>query len=129
MGESSSRPSRREPWRSPRPPRRRTPDGPSGRSPRAHCGETSVETFTVAGVAAWRDELHATGVGAELVALRVSTVRRLVAAVGADPLVAHVRCTQIQHERPPALSDRELSALLPRPDLRTTIGVRDRGDP
>ena len=53
-------------------------------------------------------------------------MRRLAAAVGADPLVAQVRCTHVQHERPTALSDRELSALLARPDLRTTIGVRDR---
>ncbi|MFP5379969.1 MAG: tyrosine-type recombinase/integrase, partial [Vicinamibacteria bacterium] len=46
--------------------------------------------------------------------------------IGADPLVAQVRCTQVQHERPTALSDLELSQLLARPDLRTTIGIRDR---
>lgn len=43
--------------------------------------------------------------GAELVAQRVSAVRRLAVAVGADPLVAQVRCTQVQHERPNALRD------------------------
>jgi integrase/recombinase XerD len=53
-------------------------------------------------------------------------VRRLAAAIDADPLVAQVRCTQVQHERPSALSDLELSQLLARPDLRTTIGIRDR---
>lgn len=37
-----------------------------------------------------------------------------------------MRCTHVQQERPSALSDRELSSLLARPDLRTTIGVRDR---
>jgi len=41
-------------------------------------------------------------------------------------LVAQVRCTHVQPERPSALSDKELSALLARPDLRTTIGTRDR---
>ncbi len=46
--------------------------------------------------------------------------------MGADPLIAQVRCTQVQHERPNALSDLELSQLLARPDLRTTIGTRDR---
>jgi integrase/recombinase XerD len=80
----------------------------------------------VAAVAAWRDHLHAQGLAASTVAQRVCGVRRLAAAVGADPLVAQVRCTQVQHERPTALSDRELAALLAKPDLRTTIGVRDR---
>jgi site-specific recombinase XerD len=56
----------------------------------------------------------------------VSAVRRLAAAIGADPLVAQVRCTQVQQEHPSALSDLELSQLLARPDLRTTIGIRDR---
>lgn len=89
-------------------------------------GEASLETLTVATVAAWRDELAAQGLAASTVAQRVSAVRRLAAAVGADPLVAQVSCTQVQHDRPSALSDRELSALLARPDLRTTIGTRDR---
>jgi integrase/recombinase XerD len=93
---------------------------------RARYGQASVETFTVAAVAAWRDELTAQGLAASSVAQRVSAVRRLAAAIGADPLIARVRCTQIQHERPSALSDRELSQLLARPDLRTTIGIRDR---
>ena len=89
-------------------------------------GEASMRTFTVAAVAGWRDELTTQGMSASTVAQRISAVRRLAAAVGADPLVAQVRCTHVQHERPTALSDRELSALLARPDLRTTIGVRDR---
>ena len=93
---------------------------------RAHYGEASIETCTVAAVAAWRDELQAHGLAASSVAQRVSAVRRLAAAIGADPLVARVRCTQVQQERPSALSDLELSGLLSRPDLRTTIGVRDR---
>jgi integrase/recombinase XerD len=93
---------------------------------RAHYGEASVETFTVAAVAAWRDQLQAQGLVANSVAQRVSAVRRLAAAIGADPLVAQVRCTQVQQERPSALSDVELSQLLARPDLRTTIGIRDR---
>lgn len=92
----------------------------------ARYGEASVQTFTVAAVAGWRDELTAKGHAPSTVAQRVSAVRRLAGAVGADPLVALVRCTQVQQERPTALSDRELSALLARPDLRTTIGVRDR---
>jgi integrase/recombinase XerD len=66
------------------------------------------------------------GLAPSSVAQRVCAVRRLAASIGADPLVAHVRCTQVQQERPRALSDRELSALLARPDLRTTIGIRDR---
>jgi integrase/recombinase XerD len=93
---------------------------------RAHYGEACVETFTVTAVAAWRDQLHAQGLAASSVAQRVSAVRRLAAAIGADPLVAQVRCTQVQQERPSALSDLELSQLLARPDLRTTIGIRDR---
>ncbi|MEA2492769.1 MAG: Phage integrase, N-terminal SAM-like domain, partial [Thermoleophilaceae bacterium] len=91
---------------------------------RIHYGKASLETFTVAAVAAWRDQLHAEGLAASSVAQRVSAVRRLAAAIGADPLVAQVRCTQVQQERPTALSDLELSALLARPDLRTTIGTR-----
>jgi integrase/recombinase XerD len=93
---------------------------------RAHYGEASVETFTLAAVAAWRDQLQAQGLAPSSVAQRVSAVRRLAAAIGADPLVAQVRCTQVQQERPSALSDLELSGLLARPDLRTTIGTRDR---
>jgi integrase/recombinase XerD len=89
-------------------------------------GEASAATITVAAVTGWRDELTAQGLAASTVAQRVSAVRRLAAAIGADPLVAQVRCTQVQHDRPTALSDRELSALLARPDLRTTTGVRDR---
>jgi integrase len=85
-----------------------------------------MQTFTVAAVAAWRDHLQAQGLAPSSIAQRVCAVRRLAAAMGADPLVAQVRCTQVQHARPRALSDRELSALLARPDLRTTIGVRDR---
>ena len=93
---------------------------------RAHYGEASVQTFTVAAVAAWRDHLQAEGLAPSSVAQRVSAVRRLAAAIGADPLVTRVRCTQVQHQRPSALSDLELSQLLARPDLRTTIGIRDR---
>jgi integrase/recombinase XerD len=92
----------------------------------AHYGQASVETFTVAAVAAWRDHLQAQGLAANSVAQRVSAVRRLAAAIGADPLVARVRCTQVQQERPSALSDLELSGLLAHPDLRTTNGTRDR---
>jgi integrase/recombinase XerD len=92
----------------------------------ARYGEASIETFTVAAVAAWRDHLQAQGLASSSVAQRVSAVRGLAAAIGADPLVARVRCTQIQQERPSALSDLELSGLLARPDLRTTIGIRDR---
>ena len=93
---------------------------------RARYGTASVETFTLAAVAGWRDELSAQGLAPTSVAQRVSAVRRLAPAIGADPLVAQVRCTHVQPERPSALSDRELSALLARPDLRTTIGTRDR---
>jgi integrase/recombinase XerD len=93
---------------------------------RAHYGEASLKTFTVSSVAAWRDHLQAQGLAASSVAQRVSAVRRLAAAIGADPLVARVRCTQVQHQRPSALSDLQLSQLLARPDLRTTIGIRDR---
>jgi len=89
-------------------------------------GEASTATFTLAAVTGWRDELTAQGLAASTVAQRVSAVRRLAAAVGADPLVAQVRCSQVQHDRPSALSDRELAALLARADLRTTIGTRDR---
>jgi len=89
-------------------------------------GVASKETFTLAAVAAWRDELAARGLAPSSVAQRVSAVRRLAAAIGADGLVQQVRCTQIQHERPRALSDFELSRLLARPDRRTTIGTRDR---
>ena len=92
----------------------------------ARYGEASVQTFTIAAVAAWRDQLQAQGLAPSSIAQRVSAVRRLAAAVGADPLVAGVRCTQVQQEHPSALSDLELSQLLARPDLRTTIGIRDR---
>jgi integrase/recombinase XerD len=97
-----------------------------GRIETAQLREACVESVMVAAVAAWRDQLQAAGLAPSSVAQRVCAVRRLAAAVGADPLVAQVRCTQVQHARPRALSDRELSALLARPDLRTTIGIRDR---
>ena len=93
---------------------------------RARYGIASRETFMLAAVAAWRDELAAQGLAPSSVAQRVSAVRRLAAAIGADALVQQVRCTQVQHERPRALSDLELSRLLARPDRRTTIGTRDR---
>ena len=89
-------------------------------------GTASRDTFTLAAVAAWRDELAAQGLAPSSVAQRVSAVRRLAAAIGADALVQQVRCTQVQHERPRALSDHELAQLLARPDRRTTIGARDR---
>jgi site-specific recombinase XerD len=82
---------------------------------RAHYGEASVHTFTVAAVAAWRDHLHAQGLAPSSVAQRVSAVRRLAAAIGGDPLVAQVRCTQVQQQRPSALSDLELSNCSPAP--------------
>ena len=91
-----------------------------------HYGEASLQRFTVSAVAGWRDELTAKGHAPSTVAQRVSAVRRLAAALGADPLVSQVRCTHVQQDRPTALSDRELFSLLARPDLRTTIGVRDR---
>jgi len=91
---------------------------------RARYGVASRETFTLAAVAAWRDELASQGLAPSSVAQRVSAVRRLAAAIGADALVQQVRCTQIQHKRPRALSDPELSQLLARPDRRSA-GVRD----
>jgi len=93
---------------------------------RARYGEASLQTFTLQAVAGWRDELTAQGLAPSSVAQRVSAVRRLAAQISADPLIAQVRCTHVQHERPSALSDRELSSLLARPDLRTTTGTRDR---
>jgi site-specific recombinase XerD len=116
--ESSSAPSRSGRWRSRRRPRRRirrsyaTAYRAFAGFLRARYGEASVDTFTLAAVAAWRDHLQARGLAPSSVAQRVSAVRRLAAAVGADPLVAQVRCTQVQHERPSSLSDLELCALL-----------------
>ena len=74
----------------------------------ARYGEASLATFTVGAVAAWRDELTAQCLAASTVAQRVSAVRRLAAALGADPLVARVRCTQVQQERPSAVRPRAL---------------------
>jgi integrase/recombinase XerD len=93
---------------------------------RARYGEASSEHMTVATVAAWRDELAAQGLAPSSVAQRVSAVRRLAATLGADPLVQRVRCTQVHHDEPRALSDVELERLLRHPDRRTVIGVRDR---
>ena len=100
-------------WRSPHPPRRRTrgarmrpPTAPSPRFLHARYGEPSMQTFTVAAVAGWRDDLTVRGLSASTVAQRVSAVRRLAAALGADPLVAQVRCTHVQQERPTALPRR-----------------------
>jgi integrase/recombinase XerD len=93
---------------------------------RTRYGEASTQTLTLAAVTAWRDELQAQGLAASTVALRVSAVRSLAMAVGADPLVHQVRCTQVQRQRPRALSGRELARLLAAPDLRTVIGMRDR---
>ena len=93
---------------------------------RACYGDASIDTFTVDAVVAWRDHLQAQGSrrarsrsGCRLVG---GSLRRPAPTL----LVAQVRCSQVQHERPRALSDRELSGLLARPDLRTTIGIRDR---
>jgi integrase/recombinase XerD len=93
---------------------------------RARYGEASKDTVTIASVAAWRDELAAQGLAPSSVAQRVSAVRRLAASLGADPLVQQVRCTQVHHDEPRALSDVELERLLRHPDRRTVIGVRDR---
>jgi site-specific recombinase XerD len=93
---------------------------------RARYGEASIQTFTVAAVAAWRDHLQAHGLAPSSVAQRVSAVRGLAAAVGADPLVALVRCSALRPHCRSALSELELSGLLARPDVRSTIGVRDR---
>ena len=68
---------------------------------RARHGEASVETVTMAAVAGWRDELTAHGLAPSTIAQRVSAVRRLAVALGADPLVAQVRCTHVQ-PRPPS---------------------------
>ena len=46
-------------------------------------GTASRETFTLAAVAAWRDELAAQGLAPSSVAQRVSAVRRLASAIGA----------------------------------------------
>jgi site-specific recombinase XerC len=89
-------------------------------------GEASVQTFTVGAVAAWCDHLQAHGLAPSSVAQRVSAVRGLAAAVGADPLVAQARCSEVQPHCRSALSELELSGLLAGPDLRSTIGVRDR---
>jgi site-specific recombinase XerD len=89
---------------------------------RARYGEASPETVTISAVAAWRDQLAAQGLAPSTIALRVSAVRGLAVAIGGDPLVHQVRCTQVQQQRPKALSDVELARLLARPDLRSTIG-------
>jgi len=68
----------------------------------------------------------AQGLAPSSVAQRVSAVRRLAAAIGADALVQQVRCTEVQHERPRALSDLELSQLLASPDRRTTSRAFER---
>ena len=93
---------------------------------RARYGEASKDTVTIASVAAWRDDLAARGLAPSSITQRVSAVRRLAATLGADPLVQQVRCTHVQQDEPRALSDAELDRLLHQPDLRTTIGVRDR---
>ena len=93
---------------------------------RATYGEASTATFTLAAVAAWRDHLVARGLAPASVAQRVCAVRGLAVALGSDLLVQRVRCPSPGRERPPALSDLELSNLLCRPDRRTRIGVRDR---
>ena len=93
---------------------------------RARYGEASAQTLTLAAVTAWRDELHAQGLAASTIAQRVSAVRGLATAIGADPLVHRVRCTHVQPQRPKALSHRELARLLAAPDPRTVIGIRDR---
>jgi len=66
-----------------------------------------METFAVAAVAGWRDELTAQGLAPSAVAQRVSAVRQLAAAIGADSLVAQVRCTHVQQERPTAQGGRD----------------------
>ena len=93
---------------------------------RARYGEASKDTVTIASVAAWRDDLAARGLAPSSITQRVSAVRRLAATLGADSLVQQVRCTHVQRDEPRALSDAELDRLLHQPDLRTTIGVRDR---
>ena len=93
---------------------------------RARYGEASKDMVTITSVAAWRDELTARGLAPSSITQRVSAVRRLAAALGADPLVQQVRCSHVQHDEPRALSDVELDRLLRHPDRRTTIGVRDR---
>ena len=89
-------------------------------------GAASIDTFTVAAVAGWRDHLAREGLAPASVAQRVCAVRGLAAALGAEAMVQRVRCKAAQRDRPRALSDLELSNLLRAPDHRTRIGVRDR---
>ena len=52
---------------------------------RAHCGEASIDTFTVAAVAACATSCTLKGLAPSSIALRVAAVRRLTAAVAGAP--------------------------------------------
>lgn len=72
-----------------------------------------------------RDALIADGLSASTVAVYLSAVRGFAAAVGADPMIQHVKAPRIAPGAPRALSKEEVDRLLKMPDRRTMRGVRD----
>lgn len=72
-----------------------------------------------------RDQLMAEGLAASTVAVYLSAVRGFAAAIGADPMIKHVKAPRRDPGEPKALSAAEVQRLLKMPDRRTMRGVRD----
>jgi integrase len=76
-------------------------------------------------VRAWRDQLEDDQVAATSIAARLSAVRKLAAALAADPAIHQVHAARVAPGEPRALSLEEYGRLLAMPDRRTRAGRRD----
>jgi integrase/recombinase XerD len=83
------------------------------------------QDLTAVAVRAWRDQLEDDQVAASTIAVRLSAVRKLAAALDADPAIHQVHAARVAAGEPRALSIEEYGRLLAMPDRRTRAGRRD----
>jgi site-specific recombinase XerD len=83
------------------------------------------QDLTAVAVRAWRDQLEDDEVAATTIAARLSAVRKLAAALDADPAIHQVHAARVAPGEPRALSIEEYGRLLAMPDRRTRAGRRD----
>jgi len=87
--------------------------------------DASIETFTLAAITRYRDELRAVGRRPATIARELSALRRLAAQLGLDPQLQLVRARSGERGESPALTQDEYRRLLDTPDRRTRSGKRD----
>jgi site-specific recombinase XerD len=87
--------------------------------------DASIETFTLAAITRYRDELRAAGRRPATIARELSALRRLAAQLGLDAQLQLVRARSGERGESPALTQDEYRRLLDTPDRRTRSGKRD----